>query len=316
MGSHRHWRPRVAVTIVAIAICAVTTGLQAQSSSDQVGTSAAAFLKIGVGARASSMGGAFVAVADDASAGYWNAAGLTQLKGTQLTLMHSDLYQDLKLEYLAAGFPVGRSLALGVGISYLNYGSFDSYDASNQATGSYSANAYILSASAAVKITENLSLGLTGKQFAERLDESRASSYAADVSALYKIGLLTVGAQYSNIGRGLAYADDTYELPASLSAGFALSFYDDNFRLATGLTSPSDNSYSIQQGIEYCYENTILLRSGYSHSFAESPAGESSGLSVGFGVRHSFGEIDYSYAPDQLLGDIHRFSLTIGLDSK
>ncbi len=34
----------------------------------------------GIGARAIGLGGAFVSVADDASAVYWNPAGLTQLK--------------------------------------------------------------------------------------------------------------------------------------------------------------------------------------------------------------------------------------------
>lgn len=47
-----------------------------QNSFGQEITNAASFLKIGAGAKAISLGGAFVAVADDASAGYWNPAGL------------------------------------------------------------------------------------------------------------------------------------------------------------------------------------------------------------------------------------------------
>lgn len=44
---------------------------------------------IGLGAKATSMGGAFVAIADDPSAIYYNPAGLTQLKGTNITVGHS-----------------------------------------------------------------------------------------------------------------------------------------------------------------------------------------------------------------------------------
>jgi hypothetical protein len=48
----------------------------------RVGISTAQFLKIGVGRRASAMGDAFVAISDDASALYWNPAGLVQFEIT------------------------------------------------------------------------------------------------------------------------------------------------------------------------------------------------------------------------------------------
>ncbi len=50
-------------------------------------------LGMGVGARAIGMGGAFVAIADDPSATFWNPAGLTDLKGSQL-LLSADLPDD------------------------------------------------------------------------------------------------------------------------------------------------------------------------------------------------------------------------------
>ena len=51
---------------------------------EKVGTFDGQFLKIGVGARAEGMGGAFVAVSDDASALYWNCAGIARIEGSQL----------------------------------------------------------------------------------------------------------------------------------------------------------------------------------------------------------------------------------------
>jgi hypothetical protein len=53
------------------------------------------FLTTGFGARALGMGGAFVSVADDASAVYWNPAGLLQLDQSQILLMHSERFGDL-----------------------------------------------------------------------------------------------------------------------------------------------------------------------------------------------------------------------------
>lgn len=51
------------------------------------GINPAAFLDIGVGARALGMGGAFVSVSDDATASYWNPAGLGLIDNIQSSLM-------------------------------------------------------------------------------------------------------------------------------------------------------------------------------------------------------------------------------------
>jgi hypothetical protein len=53
---------------------------------------AAEFLKIGVGARALGMGGSFVSIADDASAAYWNPAGLVQLQSREAMGMHASQF--------------------------------------------------------------------------------------------------------------------------------------------------------------------------------------------------------------------------------
>ncbi|MFC2083104.1 hypothetical protein ACFLSG_03600, partial [Candidatus Bipolaricaulota bacterium] len=46
----------------------------------------------GIGARAMAMGGAFTALADDATAAFWNPAGLAQLDDTRLVGVSTDLY--------------------------------------------------------------------------------------------------------------------------------------------------------------------------------------------------------------------------------
>src|SRR5213083_1097212 len=77
------------------------------------------FLKIQVGARALGMGGAFVAVADDATAPYWNPAGLVYLPYREVLPQHSEKFGGLVThDYIGAGFPLGgkgdRHSAFGV----------------------------------------------------------------------------------------------------------------------------------------------------------------------------------------------------------
>lgn len=56
------------------------------------------FLSVGQGARANAMGEAFVAVADDASAIFWNSAGMTQMRGDQLSVTYADRFDGLSRE--------------------------------------------------------------------------------------------------------------------------------------------------------------------------------------------------------------------------
>ncbi|MFH0777430.1 MAG: UPF0164 family protein [Candidatus Eisenbacteria bacterium] len=70
---------------------------------------AAEFLKVGPGARALGMGGAFVALADDASAVYWNPAGLADIRERELEAMHAEQFGDvINYDFVAVALPLSR----------------------------------------------------------------------------------------------------------------------------------------------------------------------------------------------------------------
>ena len=69
-------------------------------ASDGGAGQAGAYLKMGVGARALGMGGAFVAVSDDATASYWNPAGLAKLQKDQASFMHAKLKLDRNFDFI------------------------------------------------------------------------------------------------------------------------------------------------------------------------------------------------------------------------
>jgi len=80
------------------------------------------FLAIGNGARAKALGNAFVAIVDDATAGYWNPAGLTRIKSNlQIALMHSEQFAGIaKNDFAAVAFPVDDKSTLA--FSYIRFG--------------------------------------------------------------------------------------------------------------------------------------------------------------------------------------------------
>ncbi|MFH1010017.1 MAG: UPF0164 family protein, partial [bacterium] len=80
----------------------------------KVGTTAAPFLGIAVGARALGMGGAFVSVADDATALYWNPAGIARLSSYEVILVHTDWISDLSYDFVGVVFPLRGAGALGI----------------------------------------------------------------------------------------------------------------------------------------------------------------------------------------------------------
>ena len=88
------------------------------SSQVFAGKYAAEFLRIGVGSRALGMGGAFVALADDGTASYWNPAGLGNLSQHQLFFSHVQMFDNLAHHNFAnISLKVGNSL--GIGISWI-----------------------------------------------------------------------------------------------------------------------------------------------------------------------------------------------------
>ncbi|MDZ7337747.1 MAG: UPF0164 family protein [candidate division KSB1 bacterium] len=87
----------------------------------QAGTYAAEFLRIGVGARAIAMGGAFTALANDGTAFYWNPAGLTCVHRAELTFEHAPLFGGMA-HYNVASLAVRLIPALTVGVGWIRLG--------------------------------------------------------------------------------------------------------------------------------------------------------------------------------------------------
>jgi hypothetical protein len=99
----------LALAIVAITLC-TTASAQFRKYSNE-------FLNIGAGARGLSMGSAQVATVKDGTAGYWNPAGLANVKDYgNVNLMHAEYFAGIgKYDYLSIALPfAGNKRTIGI----------------------------------------------------------------------------------------------------------------------------------------------------------------------------------------------------------
>ena len=105
------------VGLLLALIAAAPARAQFTLGEQRAGTASGTFLKIGIGARATGLGEAFVAVANDPTAIYWNPAGLASIQRQELAISHVEWPADIRFEHLALVLPV-RRLGGSLGIQF------------------------------------------------------------------------------------------------------------------------------------------------------------------------------------------------------
>lgn len=311
------------------------------------GTSAAAFLQIGVGARAQAMGNAGATLGRDATALFWNPAGIAGLTSTvNVAFDHTNWLADTYLDYVAAVFRFGGAGALG--LSVMNFQMVDEQPVRTidqpEGTGEfYSASDLVLAATYAVALTDRFAAGLTGKYVRESLWHEQASAFALDMGVTYRTKLpgLFLAASISNFGGDMRldgrdllrpYDDDpenysndqlnarldtdAFSLPLHFRFGIAyeLSAGDlHRLTVAADLLHPSDNSEAVNLGAEYTFWNTISFRGGLTSLFETDRMG---GTTFGLGVQRRLlaglgVAADYTYAHWGYLDATHRVTIAL-----
>ncbi len=311
------------------------------------GTSAAAFLQIGVGARTQAMGNAGTAMTNDATGMFWNPASVARLGGTaHVSFDHTEWLADTQLDYVGAVLPLSASSA--VGLSVMSFQMVDNQPVRTvdqpEGTGEYyNASDLALGLTYGVALTDRFAAGLTGKYIHEGLWNEDASTFAVDFGVRYRTRLdgLNLAASISNFGGDMQldgrdllrpYDDDPgnssndqlnvrldtdpFSLPLyfRFGLGYEQTVGDmHRFVLATDLLHPSDNSEAVNIGGEYTFWDTVSLRGGAMALFEEDRTG---GFTLGGGVqRRLLGGVhlsaDYTYAQWGVLNDTHRLTVSI-----
>lgn len=228
----------------ALALGMLPTSLLAQ------GESAVPFLLIAPNARADGMGEAGGALSDDASATFWNPAGLAFQTGQEVSLTHSNwlpAFQQADLFYDYLAYRNNLSSLGGTisgSITYLSLGEFVITQDDPTPLGTFKGYEIAVTAGYATKVTADLGLGINLRYIHSSLApidvqgqgrEGIASTVSFDVAAMWKPLSLderfTVGLNLSNLGPKMTYIDAAQAdpLPTNLRLAFAAQVIKSEF---------------------------------------------------------------------------------------
>jgi hypothetical protein len=330
--------------VIPFIIAVVYTSALSQVT--KTGTTAAKFLSIGIGPRANAMGGAFSSVASDASALYWNPAGIALLTEHQAMFTYTNLFKDLdiKLNYLAVVLPTNGLGSFGLSVIALDYGDLPvTTEYYPEGTGeTFSASSYAFALSYARSVTENFSAGITVKYVKEGIMNSSAEGIAFDVGTVFTTPFYGIkfssiitnyGSKMQMAGEDLLirydadpqrngnnetvdayYKTEQFELPLKLQIGLSRSFQfieGQRLTIAIDATHPNDNAEYVNVGGELSMlDDFIFLRGGYKTLFLRD---SQEGLTLGVGLHYTLGVfsvgVDYAFQQYNFLGDTHSFGV-------
>ncbi len=323
-------------------------GVTFESNVSGVGTSAAAFLEIGVGARAAALGNAYTALANDPTALYWNPAGVAWATTTQIEIMQNGWIGDRNHQFAGIVVPLSRwNAAIGISFTTLDFGDAQKVRTVDQPEGTgelYDARDVALGLTYSMALTDHFSFGLTGKFIHERIWSVSSSGFAVDMGILYKTEIkgLTLGASLSNFGTELqldgnrlsitvdpdknnfnfdrveaTYSTGSYAMPLLFRFGVAYEADLDAFGsllVSADVMHPSNATESVSFGAEYSVFHLFSLRAGYENMFERDHI---NGLTLGAGLDYYMQQsnvglrCDYSWSDWGMLGDAQRISLGV-----
>ncbi len=313
----------VPVIVLLLMILLTGAGISGEINK-KAGTTGFSFLKLGVGAKAVAMGGAFTAVADDPAAMYYNPAGTVNLTGRQFLVGYHNYVLDLQSGFVAVTIPFMQERRLGFFIDYLNFGDFTETNEFGQITGDFSGGDFLLGANISSPVYQSLTAGANIKFISESAAGYSAEALAADLGFYYRFGddRTTAGLAITNLGFVLSgfssgseqeHEDD---LPLNVRAGVAHALQELPFTASIDAVIPNDNDLYVNLGLEMYELRPLYLRLGYS-SFGENYKTGSNdsaigGFSFGFGIDYKELHVAYAFMPYLDLGSSHRVTVTGG----
>jgi len=338
-------------SIAALLLVVFATGI-VTAQTRKAGINAAAFLKVGVGARQIGMGSAVTSTNGDVTNVFWNPAGVAlRDEKAQVSFTYNSWIGGLKQNAVAASYDMEGIGTLGIGVMTFGISGIpadrDIYPGNavlqalqtDQATSDTNDSMDMLAqVTYSTFVMDRLALGASVKFIHEKIDDQAATAIAFDLGSVYNIGIYdwNIGARISNLGSDIKFYDYAAPIPLTFSMGTSmvpLHLGSSSVLVAVDLVKPQDGQQYYYTGLEYNINNTVFLRGGWKFNysfFGLAGNGIDEGTSqrqpintslekgsLGAGVRVPMAEymlsLDYSYTAFSLFSDVHRLTLHVSM---
>jgi hypothetical protein len=308
----------------------------------KVGAAGSQFLKIGVGARANGMAGAYTSVANDLSSLYWNPAGVADVKGMNGEFHYTQWFAGYSHSFAAVSMPLSEQFVVSAHmVSFSSDKIPVTTMAQPEGTGShYTVNDLVAGVSISGYLTDQFSFGVTGKVVNNAFSSLNSQGIAFDIGTLYdtEIQGIKLGFAIFNLGSEMKYEGqdlkstkkyieelkaapwdvtflaNPYTMPLIFRAGISsevINKEDHKLILAGDFVTLSDTPEQFAIGAEYTWIDLVSVRAGYR--FGQDQLGFSFGLGLSYLTDGVIGKLDYSLSPTADIGWINRLSLSVGL---
>jgi hypothetical protein len=326
---------KIAFIVCMILLLALITLPSRAQEMKKIGQAGMQFLKIETTARAASMAGAMTLADFDASAVYYNPAGIGRMQTDfDLVAGNTQWIADIAYNAVSAAYKVEGIGTFALHGIFADYGDIQgAVRDPNPAgvgytlTGSIDVSSYYIGLSYARNLATNFTVGGTVKYVSQSLGTSimndnsekknEVSGLGFDFGTVFYPGWESFGFGISvrNFGAELEYEQESFEMPLTFTIGVSMNLFDltsvENQKLLFAIDAehPRDYTERVKFGAEYIFMDMFALRAGYKTN--HDVEGFFGGLGVnvnlsGFGVR-----IDYAYSDIQYFDAVHRF--TVGL---
>jgi len=281
------------------------------ATSKNVGTSGAQFLRLGAGARPTAMGEAFVGIADDVNALYFNPAGAARLERPEIAATHVQWFEGMDYEYGAFALPT-KAGAFGFSAATLQAKDLEKRGLDESYQGKFDTLDAAYGLTYARSLNPTWQVGGTLRYLKQEIDSASAGTWSGDVGTLKKLGdtPFSVGLAIRHFGEEVKFSEEGDPQPTVLDGGVGAQLFRKRLLLGFDLKVPRDNDVKLGLGSELnlpiAGDFKAALRAGYNNSAADAKGAD--GLSVGAGLGFRQFEMDFSWVPLGDLGDTFRYS--------
>ncbi len=307
------------------------------------------FLSFSVDPRAAALGDAVVAGDRGSVSLFNNPASLAATEGAVDVFLAQSQWAatDIRYNALAAAFRPMDGLfgVFGVSLMAVDYGDFlgtvrsDAAAGGYEDTGVFSPTALSLGVGYGRALTDRFAVGGQVKYVTEDLGSSfmsrneggsvtgaqdnQTDNIAFDLGITYRTGFrsLALGAAFRNFAGEVKYERENLELPLALELGVSMNLLDltsmnpamHSLNLSVSGSRPRDFDEQINVGLEYLFSDLVALRAGYAYPSGDDARGLNLGAGLNVGVGGLRLGVDYAYTDYDVLGNVNRFALRVGL---